>query len=48
LEFFRRAANHANPFPMALHAMGNHYRFAPEDAPDYDLKKALYYYRRAA
>ncbi len=30
LRFFERSANASDPFPMSLHALGNHYYYGDE------------------
>lgn len=44
-QYFLRAANAANPFHMALHAVGNHYRYHPVEA---NHSLAREYYLKAA
>jgi TPR repeat protein len=45
--YFERAANAPNPFPMALHALGNHYS-QHSDYRKRNVTKARVYYEKAA
>ena len=46
LEYFNASASQLEPFPMALHAMGNH--FLLNGQTEYDTRLARWYFERAA